>query len=169
MQTTPPDSLSLKFQDPEDCSASKCKTFVGMERNGGNKEYLNFYLEGEASAWVAVGFSKTESMVRGAERSMQLCADLCLFLLSFFFLQFSAEVFGCAVSTDGKVQVLDTWNVGPPEKNNVAGAEHGATLYPFNASNHNGRISCRYRCNRSLLLMLLLRGGGRRRICHCFL
>ena len=74
MQTTPPDSLSLKFQDPEDCSASKCKTFVGMERNGGNKEYLNFYLEGEASAWVAVGFSKTESMVR-AECTMQLCSD----------------------------------------------------------------------------------------------
>ena len=38
--------------------------YVGIERNSGNQDYLNFYLEGEASAWVAVGFGKTPTMVR---------------------------------------------------------------------------------------------------------
>jgi hypothetical protein len=37
---------------------------VDIERNAGNEEYLNFYLEGDRSAWVAVGFSDTANMVR---------------------------------------------------------------------------------------------------------
>ncbi len=38
--------------------------FVGIERNAGNQDYLNFYIEGEAGAWVGVGFSSTPDMVR---------------------------------------------------------------------------------------------------------
>ncbi len=36
---------------------------VGIERNAGNQDYLNFYIEGDAAGWVGVGFSSTPNMV----------------------------------------------------------------------------------------------------------
>ena len=51
---------------PEGCeqSAIKCNFFLGINTNSENSSYLDFTLEGNAKGWVAVGFSKTPSMVK---------------------------------------------------------------------------------------------------------
>ena len=63
MQVTAPEEYRLTFRDPPDCVPSQCQVFVGVDTNSGNSGYLDFYLEGEANGWVAVGFSATPSMV----------------------------------------------------------------------------------------------------------
>lgn len=63
MQKNNPEDYPLFFTDPQGCSPSECLTFVGIERNEGNPDYLNFYLEGATTTWVAVGFSDTPNMV----------------------------------------------------------------------------------------------------------
>ena len=62
-QDTGPDDLPLVFKDPADCDRSDCDVYVGIEQNQGNSDYLDFYIEGDAAAWVAVGFSTTPNMV----------------------------------------------------------------------------------------------------------
>ncbi len=52
------------FKTPSSCDRSDCTVFVGIERNAGNQDYLNFYIEGDAAGWVGVGFSSTNNMVR---------------------------------------------------------------------------------------------------------
>ena len=63
-QVTAADEYPLVFKTPSSCDRSDCTVFVGIERNAGNQDYLNFYIEGEAGAWVGVGFSSTPNMVR---------------------------------------------------------------------------------------------------------
>ena len=55
--------LSLSY--PKDCDRSTggCDFFLGINTNSLNSNYLDFTLEGKAKGWVAVGFSKTPSMV----------------------------------------------------------------------------------------------------------
>ena len=53
---------------PEGCVQSECDYFVGINPNMMNENLLEFTLEGNARGWLAVGFSKTPSMVR-----MQSC------------------------------------------------------------------------------------------------
>ena len=45
--------------------------FVGIETNEGDSDYLNFYIKGDAEAWVAVGFSPSLSMVRENMKSLK--------------------------------------------------------------------------------------------------
>ena len=39
--------------------------FAGIDTNEGDNAFLDIYLEGEAKAWVAVGFTDSPSMVKG--------------------------------------------------------------------------------------------------------
>ena len=57
------DDYALIIRDPAGCVPSECTIFVGIDRNEGNSSYLDFYMEGEAMGWVAVGFSESSSMV----------------------------------------------------------------------------------------------------------
>ena len=53
------------FKTPvNDCEVSDCTVYVGIAVNAGNSSFLDFYIEGDATAWVAVGFSTSPSMVR---------------------------------------------------------------------------------------------------------
>ena len=53
----------LIFSDPEGCEVSACNTFIGIDTNQGNSDYLDIYMEGSTQGWIAVGFSETASMV----------------------------------------------------------------------------------------------------------
>ena len=48
---------------PEACAQSECDYFVGINPSSSDKNLLEITLEGRARGWVAVGFSKTPSMV----------------------------------------------------------------------------------------------------------
>lgn len=39
--------------------------FAGISTNEGDSDFLDIYLEGQARAWVAVGFTDSPSMVKG--------------------------------------------------------------------------------------------------------
>ena len=62
-QTTAPGDYPLVFKFPEKCGVRDCTVYVGIQSNEGNASYLDFYIEGDAKAWVAVGFTPTPSMV----------------------------------------------------------------------------------------------------------
>lgn len=54
----------LVFRIPASCErASECDVYVEITANSSDTRYLDIYLEGVADGWVAVGFSKTASMV----------------------------------------------------------------------------------------------------------
>ena len=64
MQTTDPVDYPLFFKEPSSCTLSDCNIFVGIEVNHGNSSFLNFYIEGNAEGWLAVGFTASPNMVR---------------------------------------------------------------------------------------------------------
>ena len=47
---------------PEGCNPSECDYFIGINPSK-NKNLLDITLEGNAKGWIAVGFTKTPSMV----------------------------------------------------------------------------------------------------------
>lgn len=47
---------------PEGCAQAECDYFVGINPSS-DENLLEFTLEGNAKGWVAIGFSKTPSMV----------------------------------------------------------------------------------------------------------
>ena len=51
------------FRDPEGCDPSACNTFIGIDTNEGNSDYLDIYMEGASEGWIAVGFTETPNMV----------------------------------------------------------------------------------------------------------
>ena len=51
------------IKEPSSCNVSDCSVFVGIDTNRGNDEFLNVYMEANAEAWVAVGFSNSANMV----------------------------------------------------------------------------------------------------------
>ena len=53
----------LIFRDPEGCEVSACTTFIGIDTNQGNSDYLDIYMEGSTQGWIAVGFSESANMV----------------------------------------------------------------------------------------------------------
>ena len=63
-QTTAPEDYRLTFRSPSDCAPSECSFFAGVQTNEGDSNYLDFYLEGAAAGWVAIGVSETASMVK---------------------------------------------------------------------------------------------------------
>ena len=54
---------TLIYRNPEGCDPSSCTTFIGIDRNQGNSDYLDVYMQGSTQGWIAVGFSETRSMV----------------------------------------------------------------------------------------------------------
>ena len=54
----------LVFKSPSSCNLADCTVYVGIQRNEGNHSFLNFYIEADANAWAAVGFSTSPSMVK---------------------------------------------------------------------------------------------------------
>lgn len=137
LQTTSPSDLPLVFKHPTSCNVSDCDIYVGIERNAGNDHYLNFYIEGNASSWVAVGFTSTPSMV-------STCTKMCLQLLNIDVctkLQFSADVLACNLDPNGDVEVLSTWNADSG-RSNVP--DKNMSTFAFSASVEDGRIQCRY-------------------------
>ena len=54
----------LIFRNPVYCvNVYDCETYVGIDTNSGDSDFLDIYMEGRASGWVAVGFSDSISMV----------------------------------------------------------------------------------------------------------
>ena len=53
----------LRYRDPANCSPDSCDYFIGIDTNRDNASYLDFYIVGRASGWVAVGLTGTANMV----------------------------------------------------------------------------------------------------------
>ena len=63
LQTRSATDYSLIFREPEECDPSACNTFIGIDTNQGNSDYMDIYMEGATEGWIAVGFTKTPNMV----------------------------------------------------------------------------------------------------------
>ena len=69
LQTRTPEDSRLIVSIPDGCNiASQCDLFVGISTNEDNSSFFDFYIEGEADGWVAVGFSETQDMVGRTKR-----------------------------------------------------------------------------------------------------
>ena len=66
----------LTFQDPAGCMPSECQTFIGIDTNAGNSDYLDIYMEGNSQGWVAVGFSESANMVMNIIGTLSLLSNL---------------------------------------------------------------------------------------------
>ena len=53
----------LIFRSPSGCDRSNCDYYVGLSPNAVDSTYLDVYLEGTASGWIAIGFSLNTQMV----------------------------------------------------------------------------------------------------------
>ena len=63
--TRQPTDYATIFRQPPECTDhTDCDIFIGMEPNEHDATYLDVYMQGEAAAYLAVGFSNTEDMVR---------------------------------------------------------------------------------------------------------
>ena len=78
-QTRTPADSRLIISDPSGCDPSTCNTFIGISTNENNSSFFDFYIEGAAAGWVAVGFSETQSMV-GTQGGAEI-ALLAMYLL----------------------------------------------------------------------------------------
>ena len=65
LQSTDAADYRLQRREPDGCNPDDCDYFLGVDTNSGNSSYLDFYLVGRATGWVAVGFSPTANMVSG--------------------------------------------------------------------------------------------------------
>ena len=63
-QTTDPEDYRLTHRTPPGCAPSECSFFAGIQTNEGDSSYLDFYLEGSAMGWIAIGVSATSNMVK---------------------------------------------------------------------------------------------------------
>lgn len=69
-----PDSLPdlITIGVPDRCvdgtDGSKCDIFLRMAPNRENNTFVDFYMEGNMTGWVAVGFSMDDKMVCKCER-----------------------------------------------------------------------------------------------------
>ena len=57
-------SFSVAVGVPEGCTGHQCKYFVGIHRDESDRNLVDFTLEGNATGWIAVGFSLTPTMVK---------------------------------------------------------------------------------------------------------
>ena len=62
LQVRAPEDSRLIVSDPPDCDRPTCDLFIGISTNA-NSSFFDFYIEGDAAGWVAVGFSETQNMV----------------------------------------------------------------------------------------------------------
>lgn len=51
------------FGTPEGCERTECTYYWAMGPNNENPSYLDIYMEGDVSGWLAVGFSENKLMV----------------------------------------------------------------------------------------------------------
>ena len=124
----------LEYRNPSNCNVSDCAVYVGIAVNSSDSNYLDFYIEGDATSWVAVGFSTTFNMVRVDKR---LKIDL---LFYYNLPQPNTDVFACnRISGGDEVEVLDTFN--PGYSNTVDSVQD---TFMISSSVTDGRISCRY-------------------------
>ena len=126
LQSTDAAGYRLRRRDPDGCDPDDCDYFLGVDTNSGNSSYLDFYLVGEATGWVAVGFSPTANMVSGHSlpcwavcvRVSISCITVSLSLFPTLSrplppLQLDADVLGCSVDRNGdNPLVIDTYNPG---------------------------------------------------------
>ena len=63
----------LVLSEPAGCEVSYCTTYVSITCKKDDDDYVNIYMEGESSTWVAVGFSDSPNMVS----SMWSCCGSC--------------------------------------------------------------------------------------------
>ena len=45
------------------CTGVQCDYYIAIRTNPMNENYLDFLLEGNATGWLAIGFSDTANMV----------------------------------------------------------------------------------------------------------
>ncbi len=62
-QTRSPESYRITLRVPSNCAPATCTLFIGVDTNEGNDEYLDVYMEGDTTGWIALGFSETANMV----------------------------------------------------------------------------------------------------------
>jgi hypothetical protein len=117
IQATSVGNHRLFFGFPRGCRRSSCDYYVGINPNPADSSYLDFYLEGNARGWIAIGFSE----------NMTMDAD---------------DVLGCRVDS-GNVTVVDTWNPSPRQTaNEIDPTQDG--LCAQSSSFTNGRITCMF-------------------------
>ena len=63
LQTRNASDYRLRYREPSGCDPDDCRFFVGIDTNEEDPSFLDFYLVGKATGWVAVGFSETPNMV----------------------------------------------------------------------------------------------------------
>ena len=125
------------YRSPEGCVPSNCTTFIGIDRNQGNPDYLDIHMEGSTEGWIAVGFTENPSMVT-CEGENSWSSRVIFF---FFLTQFSADVLACNYNpSTSMVEALDTWNAATPARGNTVDDDQDVFL--FSGELRNGRISC---------------------------
>ena len=63
LQTRNASEYRLRYRHPSGCDPDNCDYFVGIDTNQKDPSFLDFYLVGKTTGWVAVGFTKTPNMV----------------------------------------------------------------------------------------------------------
>ena len=63
MQSAAPQDYTVIARSPSGCEPSACDRFFGVQVNADNDSYLDFYMEGNAQGWLALGFTLTPNMV----------------------------------------------------------------------------------------------------------
>ena len=56
-------SFPIVFRAPNNCEREQCTFYWAMGPNTANPQYLDVYMEGNATGWMAVGFSDDQMMV----------------------------------------------------------------------------------------------------------
>ena len=121
-QSMDPDDYPLFRRISDNCVPNTtCTYFVGLVVNANDSDYLDFYLSGAATGWVAIGFSPSPSAVR-------VCAAACSPAVSLLHLQRGADVVGCSVESSGAVLAIDTYISVTLPNNNILDAEVGPRL-----------------------------------------
>ena len=120
-QSTDPDDYGLFRRIPDGCNSTvDCTYFVGMRVNEDDSSYLDFFLTGTTTGWLAIGFSPSRSMVSGLARAKPQGV--------IFLLQQDSDVVGCAVEqSSGDVVALDTYNEVGRLNNALDPGEVGST------------------------------------------
>ena len=94
----------LRYRNPRGCSPNTCHYFMGINTNTENKSYLDFYLVGQTTGWVALGFSETDGMVSFK------CFHASLQHSLIPSMQLYSDVLGCNLYAKGIPLIADSYN-----------------------------------------------------------
>ena len=85
LQNVPPEDYRLTSRIPAGCTPTMdCSYFMGIRTNT-NSSFLDIYLEGVSTGWVAVGITSSANMVNWTSDLLCSVKDVVLLLLRYVF------------------------------------------------------------------------------------